>query len=60
MQEKLNKKHKNRKDSKFIISQTLILELHNIFNVCRLSLVTNNHRKSELEFSKRSVNARDL
>ena len=60
MQEKLNKKHKNRKDSKFIISQTLILELHNIFIVCRLSLVTNNHRKSELEFSKRSVNARDL
>ena len=36
IQEKLNEKHKNTKDSTFIISPTIIMKLHNTFNVCRL------------------------
>ena len=49
----LNKKtYKNIKNSTFIISQTLIMKLHNTFDVCRLQLVTNKNRRSKLEFIK--------
>ena len=47
---KVNKKsYKHTKDSTVIIRQTLIMKLHNAFNVCRLKLVTNKKKKGKLE-----------
>ena len=47
---KVNKKsYKHTKDSTVIIRQTLIMKLHNAFNVCRLNWSQIRIKKGKLE-----------
>ena len=47
LKKKLLKKHKNTKGSTFIVSQRIIMKLHNAFNLM--------NRRSKPEFFKRKV-----